>query len=105
MMSRIPLRAARVCVASATALALWAGPAGAQPSGPGSRTGQGPHVRVELIADRAAPGPGMRLGLKFDAGPGVAHLLAEPGGFRRAAGSHLVVSSGDDGGRHRVARA
>ena len=69
MMSSIPLRAARVCVASATALAIWAGPASAQPSGPGSRNGQGPHVRVELIADRAAPGPGMRLGLKFTLDP------------------------------------
>ena len=69
MMSRFPLHAARVCVASATALGLWAGPAGAQPTGPGSRAGQGPHVRVELITDRATPGPAMRLGLKFELDP------------------------------------
>ena len=69
MMSRDSLRSACVCVASAAALAVGAGPAGAQTSGSGSRTGQGPHVRVELIADRAVPGPGMQLGLKFDLDP------------------------------------
>ena len=69
MLSSISLRAARVCVASAIALAIWSGPAGAQPSGSGSRKGQGPHVRVELIADRATPGPGMRFGLRFTLDP------------------------------------
>ena len=63
------MRAACVCLASAVALAPGAGPAGAQTPGPGSRTGQGPHVRVELMTDRATPGPGMRLGLKFDLDP------------------------------------
>ena len=69
MMSITSLRTARVCAAAAAALALAAGPAGAQMSGSGSRTGTGPHVRVELITDRAAPGPGMRLGLKFELDP------------------------------------
>ena len=69
MIPSIHLRAACACVASAATLALVAGPAGAQTAGRGSRTGQGPHVRVELIADHAAPAPGMRLGLKFDLDP------------------------------------
>jgi len=69
MMSRNCLRAVWVCVASVAGLAAGAGPAGAQSPGPGSRTGQGPHVRVELITDRSVPGPGMRLGLKFDLDP------------------------------------
>ena len=69
MMSRDSLRASCVCVAYAAALAVGSGPAGAQTPGSGSRTGQGPHVRVELIADRAVPGPGMQLGLKFDLDP------------------------------------
>jgi len=48
--------------------ALLTGPdlAFAQGPPPAARTGAGPHVRVELIADRARPGHGMRLGLKFD---------------------------------------
>ena len=62
-------RAAPVCAAALAVLALVPGTAGAQASAPGPRTGKGPHVRVELIADRAAPGPGMRLGLKFDLDP------------------------------------
>ena len=69
MMPNVSLRAAQVCAAALAALALVPGSAGAQASAPGSRTGKGPHVRVELIADRAAPGPGMRLGLKFDLDP------------------------------------
>jgi len=69
MMPSISLRAALVCTAASASLGLAPGSAGAQASAPGSRTGQGPHVRVELIADRAAPGPGMRLGLKFDLDP------------------------------------
>ncbi|MFO7695148.1 MAG: protein-disulfide reductase DsbD family protein [Vicinamibacterales bacterium] len=64
-----PLRRALVCAAAAAALTLVPGSAGAQASAPGSRTGQGPHVRVELIADRPTPGSGMRLGLKFDLDP------------------------------------
>jgi len=63
------LRAALVCAATSATLALVPGSAGAQATAPGSRAGQGPHVRVELITDRAAPGPGMRLGLKFDLDP------------------------------------
>ena len=69
MLPITPLRAAGVCAAAAMSLALLPGAAGAQTSGPGSRTGQGPHVRVELIADRAVPEPGMRLALKFDLDP------------------------------------
>ena len=69
MASKVPLRAAGVAAAVGVALVLGAGRAAGQLSGSGSRTGQGPHVRVELIADRAAPGPGMRLGLKFDLDP------------------------------------
>ena len=68
-MPSITLRAALVCLASAAAPALLTVPAGAQTPGAGSRAGKGPHVRVELITDRAAPGPGMRLGLKFDLDP------------------------------------
>lgn len=66
-MPSFSLRAALSCAAAT--LALVPGSAGAQASASGSRTGQGPHVRVELIADRAAPGPGMRLGLEFDLDP------------------------------------
>jgi len=69
MLPTTPLRAAGVCAAAAVSLALIPGAAGAQTPQPGSRTGQGPHVRVELITDRAAPGPGMRLALKFDLDP------------------------------------
>ncbi len=69
MMPPFSPRAALACAVASAALALVPGSAGAQTSAPGSRTGQGPHVRVELIADRAAPGPGMRLGLKFDLDP------------------------------------
>jgi len=69
MLPTTPLRAAGACAMAAISLALVPGPAGAQTPGPAARTGQGPHVRVELIADRAAPGPGMRLALKFDLDP------------------------------------
>ena len=69
MMSGILLRAAGVCAVAAISLAAVPSPAGAQTPGPPARTGQGPHVRVELMADRAAPGPGMRLALKFDLDP------------------------------------
>ena len=66
MLLNVPLRAAGVYAA---ALTLAAASAEAQAGGAASRTGQGPHVRVELITDRAVPGPGMRLGLKFDLDP------------------------------------
>ena len=69
MMSRIALRAARICVTVPVVLLVASSTAGAQAPGVGSRTGKGPHVRVELIADRASAGPGMRLGLKFDLDP------------------------------------
>jgi len=69
MMPSSSLRTALACAAASATLALVPSSAVAQASAPGSRTGQGPHVRVELIADRAAPGPGMRLGLKFDLDP------------------------------------
>ncbi|MCK7479890.1 MAG: hypothetical protein M0C28_23315 [Candidatus Moduliflexus flocculans] len=48
---------------------------------PGPGQGRARTSRIELIADRAVPGPGMRLALKFDLDPGVAHLLAEPRGL------------------------
>ena len=60
-------RAARVCAAAA--VLLLAHPSAAQQPRLASRSGEGPHVRVELIADRAGLGPGMRLGLKFDLDP------------------------------------
>ena len=69
MLPIIRLRAAGVCAVAAISLAVVPSPAGAQTSGPGSRTGRGPHVRVELTADRAAAAPGMRLGLKFQLDP------------------------------------
>ena len=69
MISRVPPRAAGVCAAAASALLLVSSHAGAQAPASAARKGQGPHVRVELIADRASAGPGMRLGLKFDLDP------------------------------------
>jgi len=71
-------RAAVWCLASAAAVGA-ADPAGAQALAPGARTGHGPHVRIELMADRAAPGPGMRLGLKFDLDPGWHIYWLNPG--------------------------
>jgi thiol:disulfide interchange protein DsbD len=73
------LRATAVCAAAAAALLLRPDHASAQPGVSGSRTGQGPHVRVELVADRATPGPGMRLGLKFDLEPGWHIYWQNPG--------------------------
>ena len=66
MHTYVCLRAA--CVSLMLSAALLTGPdlAFAQGPPPAARTGAGPHVRVELIADRARPGHGMRLGLKFD---------------------------------------
>lgn len=60
------LRAAGASLMLAAALLTAPVPAIAQAPPPAARTGAGPHVRVELIADRARPGHGMRLGLKFD---------------------------------------
>jgi DsbC/DsbD-like thiol-disulfide interchange protein len=70
-------RAACVC-ASATAL-FASGPIETHQPGADSRTGHGQHVRVELITDRATPGPGMRLGLKFDLDPGWHIYWQNPG--------------------------
>jgi DsbC/DsbD-like thiol-disulfide interchange protein len=77
-MRRTGLRAWCVFALMATVPGL-AAPAGAQTSGPGLRTGKGPHARVELIADRAAPAPGMRLGLTFDLDPGWHIYWQNPG--------------------------
>ncbi len=71
-------RAAVLCAAAAAASGA-AIAARAHPAGPPGRTGQGPHVRVELIADRATPAPGMRLGLKFDLDPGWHIYWLNPG--------------------------
>jgi hypothetical protein len=51
----LSLRAALICAATSATLALVPGSARARAPAPGSRTGQGPHVRVELIAGRPAP--------------------------------------------------
>jgi thiol:disulfide interchange protein DsbD len=69
MLPIVHLREAGVCAVAAATLLLTSGTAVAQPGGSASRKGEGPHVRVELITDRAAPGPGIRLGLKFDLDP------------------------------------
>jgi thiol:disulfide interchange protein DsbD len=50
-------------------LAFAPSPADAQTKKAPSRTGEGPHVRVELVADRETPGPGMSLGLRFELDP------------------------------------
>jgi thiol:disulfide interchange protein DsbD len=72
-------RTAGVCLAVSAAIALASGLEAAQPSNQGSRMGKGPHVQVELIADRAAPGDSMRLGLKFDLEPGWHIYWQNPG--------------------------
>jgi DsbC/DsbD-like thiol-disulfide interchange protein len=69
MFPKVYLREAGVCAAAAAALLLTSGAAHAQPGAVAPRNGKGPHVKVELITDRTAPGPGMRLGLKFDLDP------------------------------------
>ena len=79
MMPKDLPRTAGVCLAASAAIALASGSAAAQPSYQDSRTGKGPHVQVELIADRAAPGHGMRLGLKFDLEPGWHIYWQNPG--------------------------
>jgi len=66
----IPLAPGRAVCAAMAAAALLAPPAAtAQETRQTSRTGGGPHVRVELIASQAALGPGMWLGLRFDLDP------------------------------------
>ncbi len=66
----IPLAPGRaVCAAMAAAALLAPAAATAQETRQTSRTGGGPHVRVELIASQAALGPGMWLGLRFDLDP------------------------------------
>lgn len=69
------------CVPLAVFLSLVAGQAAASAQAPpaGSRSGSGPHVKVELIADRATPGPGMRLAFKFDLDPGWHIYWQNPG--------------------------
>jgi thiol:disulfide interchange protein DsbD len=69
MMTPVLERSICACVASAITLTLVPGPADAGSPGPASRRGQGPHVRVELIVDRNAPGAGMSLGVKFELDP------------------------------------
>jgi len=66
MYTSVFLRAACILVMLFAALLTGPGPACAQGPPPAAREGAGPHVRVELIADRARPGHGMTLGLKFD---------------------------------------
>jgi thiol:disulfide interchange protein DsbD len=66
MKAAVYLRVVCVPLAVLTSLAAGYGRASAQTPPSGSRSGAGPHVRVELIADRARPGHGITLGLKFD---------------------------------------
>ena len=75
----IYLRIACVSLAVSTSLVAGQGAASGQTSPAGSRSGSGPHVRVELIADRATPGHGMSLGLKFDLDPGWHIYWRNPG--------------------------
>jgi thiol:disulfide interchange protein DsbD len=79
MMPKDLLCAAGVCLAVSAAIASAPKAGAARPSGQDSRTGKGPHVEVELIADRAVPGHGMRLGLKFDLEPGWHIYWQNPG--------------------------
>jgi thiol:disulfide interchange protein DsbD len=68
------------CVSLALSTSLVAGQGTVSTQTPaGSRSGSGPHVRVELIADRATPGHGMHLGLKFDLDPGWHIYWLNPG--------------------------
>jgi DsbC/DsbD-like thiol-disulfide interchange protein len=66
MKAAVSLRVVCVSLAVLASLAAGYGRASAQTPPSGSRSGSGPHVRVELIADRVRPGHGMTLGLKFD---------------------------------------
>lgn len=66
MPAHASLRAAGVLPILSAALLTAPSQVLAQATPSASRAGAGPHVRVELITDRAAPGHGMRLGLKFD---------------------------------------
>ena len=72
-------RTAGACLAVFAAIALAPGSAAAQPSPQGSRMGKGPHVQVQLITDRVAPGHGMRFGLRFDLEPGWHIYWQNPG--------------------------
>ncbi len=69
MNAYVRLRAAGMALGVSAVLALGGESARGQSPAPAARAGKGPHVRVELITDRATPGPGMRLGLKFDLDP------------------------------------
>jgi thiol:disulfide interchange protein DsbD len=73
------LRAAGVRFVLSAVVCLTSVPAAAQAVPQASRTGQGPHVRVELVVDRESPGPGMRLGLVFDLDPGWHVYWQNPG--------------------------
>jgi thiol:disulfide interchange protein DsbD len=79
MTPHLCLRIACVSLAVSTSLVAGQRTVSAQTPPAGSRSGSGPHVRVELIADRAAPGHGMRLGLKFDLDPGWHIYWRNPG--------------------------
>ena len=79
MTPHVCLRIACVSLAVSTSLVAGHGTASAQTPSAGSRSGSGPHVRVELITDRATPGHGMRLGLKFDLDPGWHIYWLNPG--------------------------
>lgn len=67
MKLKAPARAVGSCLLLATTLAPCR--ADAQATNQPSRTGEGPHVRVELIADRETPAAGMRLGVRFRLDP------------------------------------
>jgi thiol:disulfide interchange protein DsbD len=58
-----------VCAVMAAAALLAPAATTAQETRQTSRTGGGPHVRVELIASQATLGPEMWLGLRFDLDP------------------------------------
>lgn len=69
MVEKAPALAVVSCLILAAALAFAPMPAAAQAKNPPARTGEGPHVRVELIADRETPGRGMALGVRFEMDP------------------------------------
>jgi len=79
MLLNVPPGAAAACAAAAAMPALMSEAAAARQSAAGSRNGQGPHVRVELITDRATPAPEMRFGLKFSLDPGWHVCWQNPG--------------------------
>jgi thiol:disulfide interchange protein DsbD len=69
MKLQAPALAVALCLFAAAAVASSPSPAAAQTKKSPSRTGEGPHVRVELIADRETPGPGLSLGVRFELDP------------------------------------